>query len=168
MNMLPRINPLLTLFNTAQQQEEIKCSISKENLSLAEVSQWNQPQAQYHPNTGGVFALKLLVQPPWHQVVTNVCVKPLLHSLSLQGQRKLMNFSCGCAYSPPVSTCLQRQPKSTASQAAPGQPAISPCVCILTVWQAGFTPWAAAEARLPDGIAYRCFRERKMTSLINE
>ena len=61
MNMLPRINPLPTLFNTAQQQEEIKRSISKENLSLAEVSQWNQPQAQYHPNTGGVFALKLLV-----------------------------------------------------------------------------------------------------------
>lgn len=61
MNMLPRINPLPTLLNTAQQQKEIKHRISKENLSLAEVSQWNQPQAQYHSNTGGVSALKLLV-----------------------------------------------------------------------------------------------------------
>lgn len=41
MNMQPRINPLPTLLNTAQQQEEIKRRISKENLSLAEVSQWN-------------------------------------------------------------------------------------------------------------------------------
>ena len=167
MNMLPRINPLPTLLNTAQQQEEIKCRISKENLSSAEVSQWNQPQAQHHSNTRGVFALKLLVQPPWPQVVTNVCVKPLLHSVSKGKESWWISLVVVLTVLPSQLACKDTPSPQPHKQPQADQPPLHVCE-VLTVWQAGFTPWAAAEARLPDGIACRCFTERKMTSLIDE
>lgn len=35
-------------------------------------------------------------------------------------------------------------------------------------WHVGFASWAAAEARLADGTTYRCFRNRRITSFIDE
>lgn len=79
----------------------------------------------------------MLAHLPRCSLVTDVYVKQLLHSLSLNGQGKLMKFSRWCTHCPLSQSIWQDSLSLQPHNQPKAGPAASPCVCSADDWASG-------------------------------